>query len=119
MSNHSTENQKLDQLTLFIYNFYPLKGQDSGLTVCTDLFSKIRKNVRNGESVHDDFEDFGTFENPYMGFLKIRTFYWDYSMKGPFSSFFQFVFLPFFSKFLRFVLIYNVYFKISNEFLII
>ena len=38
---------------------------------CTDLFTKIRKNVRNWESVHDDFEDFwisvdGIFENPYI-----------------------------------------------------
>ena len=63
---------------------------------CADLFSKIRKNVRNWESVH-----------PYMtilrilGFLKIRT--WDFwksvhftgiiVWKGPFSSFFPVFFL--------------------------
>ena len=32
-------------------------------------------------SVHDDFEDSGIFENPYMGFLKIPTFYWDCFIK--------------------------------------
>ena len=59
------------------------------------IFENSQKCTELGirTSVHYDFEDFGIFENLSMGFLKIRTFHWDYSMKRPFFFLFPGFFL--------------------------
>ena len=69
---------------------------------CTDLFSEIRKNVRNPDSVHPYMTILTHVRinvNPYM---RIRTFYRDYCIEMAF-------FLPIFSKFSRFAQIYYIY----------
>ena len=106
---------KKKYILLFIYRARSMYGY-------TDLFTKIRKNVRNWESVHPYMTILTHVRinvNPYMG---IRTFYGDYCIKMAFFlPFFRifFCFLPIFSKFSRFAQIYNIYSMISNEFLII
>ena len=36
------------------------------IAVCMDVFMKIRKNVRNWESVHDEFKYYGIFKYPFI-----------------------------------------------------
>ena len=105
------------------------KSRAHSMYGCTDLFTEIRKNVRNPDSVHPYMTILTHVRinvNPYMGIRTLESVH-PYILRGLlyknglFSSFFSyfFCFLPIFSKFSRFAQIYNIYSMISNEFLII